>query len=333
MPFWKENKMPEHDLCKLLSIDYPMIQGGMAWVSDANLAAAVSTAGGLGVIAAGHAPPDWVREQIRLVRDKTDKPFGVNVMLLSPYADDVATVVAEEKVPVIITGAGNPSSHIKRWKEAGSLVAPVVASRALALLMQRMGADFVIAEGCEAGGHIGELTTMVLLPHVVHHVDIPVVAAGGICDAQSVAAAFCLGACGVQVGTRFILASECTAHDEYKQRIIKAKDIDSKVTGRVTGHPVRVLRSPLERKLARIEYELDGAQQILKMGEGSLRKAVVDGDGQNGSFMAGQCACRVDHIQTAREIIEELFDGAAFDAIGEQIKSLGVKYGGVEQRP
>ncbi len=318
--------MPKFDLCKLLSIEFPVIQGGMAWVSDANLAAAVSMAGGLGVIACGNAPPDWVREQIRLVREKTDKPFGLNVMLLSPYVEEVAKLAASERVPVVITGAGNPAAYIKQWKAAGILVAPVVASSALAVMMQRMGADFVIAEGCEAGGHIGELTTMVLVPHVVSHVDIPVVAAGGICDANTVAAAFCLGASGVQVGTRFILAQECRVHDEYKQRVIKAKDVDSKVTGRVTGHPVRVLRSPLERELARAEYEPDGAKKVEKLGEGSLQRAVVYGDVKMGSFMAGQSACRVDKIQTAREIIEELFDAHAFSAISGDIAAVSKRF-------
>jgi enoyl-[acyl-carrier protein] reductase II len=300
--------MPDNDLRKLLNIEFPVIQGGMAWVSNASLASAVSMAGGLGVIAAGNAPPQWIKEQIRLVREKTDKPFGLNVMLLSPYVEEVAALVSEEKVPVVITGAGNPSAYVKKWKQAGCLVAPVVASSALALLMQRMGVDFVIAEGSEAGGHIGELSTMVLVPHVVNRVEIPVVAAGGICDAKTVAAAFCLGAAGVQVGTRFILSSECTVHEEYKQRVIKAKDVDSKVTGRVTGHPVRVLRSPFERQLSRIEYEPDAAEMIEKLGEGSLMRAVLYGDVETGSFMAGQTACRVDRIQSAREIIEDLFN-------------------------
>lgn len=307
------------NICDLLKIDYPVIQGGMAWVSNADLAAAVSMAGGLGVIAAGNAPPEWVREQIRLVREKTDKPFGLNVMLLSPYVDAVAKIVSEERVPVVITGAGNPAQYVKAWREAGCVVAPVVASRALAVMMERMGADFLIAEGCEAGGHIGELTTMVLTPDIVRAVNIPVVAAGGIFDADTVAAAFCLGAMGVQVGTRFILAQECTAHDEYKRRVIKAKDIDSKVTGRVTGHPVRVLRSPLARELARVEYEEDAAARLEKMGEGSLQKAVIHGDAEGGSFMAGQCACMLDKVQTAKEIIEELFDGERLKSVCQNV--------------
>ncbi len=295
-------------IAELLKTEYPLIQGGMAWVADAKLAAAVSSAGGLGVIAAGNAPVAWVKAQLDMLRERTDKPFGLNIMLLSPYADEVAALAEAEHVPVIITGAGNPSAYIKRWKAAGSIVGPVVASRSLAKLMERAGANFIIAEGTEAGGHIGELASSVLWPDVVQGVNIPVVAAGGIFSAASVAAAFCLGAKGVQVGTRFILASECSAHDAYKERVLSAKDIDSKVTGRVTGHPVRLIRSPLVRTLLQLEYETDGALSIEKLGEGSLRAAVVDGDAQRGSFMAGQCACMLEKIQPAKEIISELFN-------------------------
>lgn len=314
-------------ITSILHIDYPLIQGGMAWVSNASLAAAVSMAGGLGVIAAGNAPPDWVRTQIRELRAKTDKPFGLNVMLLSPFVEEIAKVVSEERVPVVITGAGNPAGYVQSWKEAGCIIAPVVASSALAQRMQRSGADFVIAEGCEAGGHIGELTTMVLTPDIVRSVDIPVVAAGGIYNAETVAAAFCLGASGVQVGTRFILAQECTAHEEYKQRVIKAKDIDSKVTGRVTGHPVRVLRSPLVRELMRLEYEPDGAEKMETLGEGSLMRAVLHGDKEGGSFMAGQCACMLDLVQPAAEIIRELFDNTSLTRIRDNVfgNLLGLK--------
>ena len=301
-------------ICSLTGTEYPLIQGGMAWVSDASLAAAVSMAGGLGVIAAGNAPPDWVEQQVRKVREQTDKPFGLNVMLLSPYVSQIADLVYDLKIPVVITGAGNPDSYVKRWKEAGCVVAPVVASRALAMLMERMGADFVIAEGSEAGGHIGELTSMVLWPDIARSVSIPVVAAGGIFDSAGVAAAFCLGARGVQVGTRFILAEECTAHAEYKEHVIRAKDIDSKVTGRITGHPVRVLRSPLQREMAGAEYGPDGAATLEKLGEGSLMRAVLHGDKEKGSFMAGQCACMVDQIQPAQQIVRELFDPAALKA-------------------
>ena len=309
-------------IATLMGTRYPLIQGGMAWVSDASLAAAVSEAGGLGVIAAGNAPPEWVREQVQKLRAKTDKPFGLNVMLLSPYVSQIADLVTELRVPVVITGAGNPDAYVKRWKEAGSLVAPVVASRALAMLMERIGADFVIAEGCEAGGHIGELTSMVLWPDIVRSVNIPVVAAGGIFDAAGVAAAFTLGAKGVQVGTRFILAEECTAHAEYKERVIRAKDIDSKVTGRITGHPVRVLRSPLQRELAAAEYGPEGAVAVEKLGEGSLMRAVVHGDKERGSFMAGQCACMMDRIQPASEIVRELFDPAQIGAALRQAQTV-----------
>ena len=309
-------------ICALTKTEYPLIQGGMAWVSDASLAAAVSMAGGLGVIAAGNAPPDWVEAQIKLVREKTDKPFGLNIMLLSPHVAAVAEMVADLHVPVVISGAGNPDSYIKRWKAAGCVVAPVVASRALAMLMERMGADFVIAEGCEAGGHIGELTSMVLWPDIVRSVKIPVVAAGGIFDADTVAAAFCLGAKGVQVGTRFILAEECTAHGAYKERVVKAKDIDSKVTGRVTGHPVRLLKSPFARELARVEYEENGAEKVEKLGEGSLMRAVLHGDKDTGSFMAGQCACMIDTIQPAADIVRELFDAERIKSVLSNAASL-----------
>ncbi len=305
-------------LTSILPLKYPLIQGGMAWVSNASLAAAVSQAGALGVIAAGNAPPDWVRGQIRELRAKTDKPFGLNVMLLSPYVEEVAQIVSEERVPVVITGAGNPAGYVRAWKEAGCVIAPVVASSALAQMMQRAGADFVIAEGCEAGGHIGELTTMVLTPDIVASVDIPVVAAGGIYSAETVAAAFCLGASGVQVGTRFILAEECTAHDEYKRRVIKAKDIDSKVTGRVTGHPVRLLRSPIVREMLQLEYAEGGAEKLEKLGEGSLMRAVLHGDKDTGSFMAGQCACMMDKVQPAEEIIRELFDAEALRRVRDE---------------
>ena len=308
-------------ITELLKIDYPVIQGGMAWVSNASLAAAVSKAGGLGVIAAGNAPSDWVKEQIKLVREQTNKPFGVNIMLISPNVEEVAQIVADEKVPVVITGAGNPAQYVKTWKAAGCIVAPVVASRALAIRMERKGVDFLVAEGSEAGGHIGELTTMVLMPTIVRSVQIPVVAAGGIFDASTVAAAFCLGAAGVQVGTRFILASECTAHDEYKRRLIKAKDIDSKVTGRVTGHPVRLLRSPLVLEMAKVEYEENAVKKIEALGEGSLQCAVTTGDKHKGSFLAGQVAGLLDKEQTSKEIIEELFDENALTDIARNLKN------------
>lgn len=305
---------------ELLHIRYPLIQGGMAWVSEANLAAAVSNAGGLGVIAAGNAPADWLEDQIKKAKKLTDKPFGVNIMLLSPYVDEVAEVVRREKVSVIITGAGNPGQYIEGWKAAGSKIIPVVASLALAIRLERQQVDAMIAEGQEAGGHIGELTTMVLTPEIAENIKVPVIAAGGICDAKTAAAAFCLGASGIQVGTRFILAKECTAHENYKQKVMDAKDIDIKVTGRVTGHPVRVLRNPLVRRMMALEYEANAAEMIEKEGSGSLMKAAVEGDKENGSFMSGQCACRMNKIQTAQEIIEEIFDAEVMKKCLENVK-------------
>ncbi len=302
-------------ITEMFNIQYPIIQGGMAWVSDAHLASAVSEAGGLGVIAAGNAPASWVKEQIEILRSKTDKPFGVNVMLLSPFVEEVAQVVNDAKVDVIITGAGNPAKYMKMWQDSGAKVVPVVASSALAAMMEKMGADAVVAEGCEAGGHIGELTTMVLVPDIVRSVSIPVIAAGGIYDSKTALAAFCLGADAIQVGTRFILASECTAHQNYKNKIIKAKDIDSKVTGRVTGHPVRLIRNALARKMLAAEY-VQGAVEVLEeMGSGSLRAAVVDGDIKEGSFMAGQVACMLDKEMTAKEIIENIFSGEKMNGV------------------
>ena len=314
--------MAKNPICELFGIEYPIVQGGMAWVSNAHIAAAVSQAGGLGVIAAGNAPASWVAEQIDIVRTKTDKPFGVNVMLLSPFKDEVAKVVAEKKVPVVITGAGNPGEFLELWQASGAKVVPVVASSALAIRMERMGVDAVVAEGCEAGGHIGELTTMVLVPNIVDAVSVPVIAAGGIGDARSAAAAFCLGAKGIQVGTRFILATECDTHQAFKDKILKAKDVDSKVTGRVTGHPVRLLRSPLTREMAKAEYEPDAIEKLETLGEGSLRKAVLDGDIKEGSFMAGQVACMLKQEQPAKEIIQDILDKKAIQSIFDSVKAV-----------
>ncbi|MBN2878792.1 MAG: enoyl-[acyl-carrier-protein] reductase FabK [Clostridia bacterium] len=302
-------------ITEMFNIRYPIIQGGMAWVSDASLAAAVSEAGGLGVIAAGNAPANWVKEQIELLKSKTDKPFGVNVMLLSPFVDEVAQVVVESKADVIITGAGNPAKYMKMWQDTGAKVVPVVASSALAAMMEKMGADAVVAEGCEAGGHIGELTTMVLVPDILQSVSIPVVAAGGIYDSRTALAAFCLGADAIQVGTRFIMASECNAHQNYKDKIKKAKDIDSKVTGRVTGHPVRLIRNALARKMLAAEYEANAVEVLEEMGSGSLRAAVVEGDIKEGSFMAGQVACMLNDEMSAKEIIEEIFSNEKMTAV------------------
>lgn len=291
---------------KLLEIEYPIIQGGMAWVAENHLAAAVSEAGGLGLIGAASAPAEWVREQIHKVKEQTDKPFGVNVMLMSPYADEVARVVAEEGVKVVTTGAGNPEKYMKLWKEAGVKVIPVVASVALAKRMERCGAEAVVAEGCEAGGHIGESTTMVLVPQVADAVEIPVIAAGGIADGRGVAAAFMLGAEGVQLGTHFVVTKESIVHQNYKNSILRAKDIDSKVTGRSTGHPIRVLRNQMVRQYLELEKEGASFEELEKLTLGALRKAVVEGDVINGSVMAGQCAAMVTKELSCRDLIEKL---------------------------
>lgn len=296
----------ETALTKLLGIEVPVIQGGMAWVAEHTLAAAVSNAGGLGIIAAANAPYEYVRDEIRKTKELTDRPFGVNIMLLSPYAEQIAQLVVEEKVPVVTTGAGNPGPYMKQWKEAGIKVMPVVASVALAKLMQRAGADAVIAEGCESGGHIGETTTMALVPQVVDAVNIPVVAAGGVGDGRGIAAALMLGACGVQMGTRFLVAEECVIHDNYKARIIKASDIDTAVTGRSTGHPVRQLRNKMTREYLKKEQEGCSFEELEQMTLGSLRRAVRDGDADFGSMMSGQIAGLVKKRQTCKEMLDEL---------------------------
>ncbi len=294
------------EITKLLGIQYPIIQGGMAWVAEFHLAAAVSNAGGLGLIGAANAPAEWVREQIREAKKLTDKPFGVNIMLMSPYADDVAKIVAEEHVKVVTTGAGNPEKYMSMWKEAGIKVIPVVASVALAKRMERCGADAVVAEGCEAGGHIGESTTMVLVPQVAGAVKIPVIAAGGIADGRGIAAAFMLGARGVQMGTHFVVADECIVHDNYKERILKASDIDTRVTGRTTGHPVRALRNETTRKYLEMEKEGASFEELEQLTLGGLRKAVVDGDVKTGSVMAGQSAGMVKERMSCQKLIEKL---------------------------
>ena len=296
------------EICDLLGIEYPIFQGGMAWVSDASLAGAVSNAGGLGIIAGMNSNGEQLREQIRKIREITNKPYGVNVMLMSPYADEVAQVVVEEKVPVVVTGAGLPSKYIKTWVENGLKVVPVVPSVAIARMCERMGACAVVAEGGESGGHVGDLTTMALTPQVVDAVKIPVLAAGGIGDGRGVAAALMLGAKGVQVGTRFLVATECTIHENYRQRVLKAKDIDTIVTGRRLGHPVRGLKSPVTRRMQDLEYSADfTAEEFEKMGVGAMRKAAREGDEQNGSFMCGQIAGLVNKEQPAAEIIREMF--------------------------
>lgn len=293
-------------ITELLKIEAPVIQGGMAWVAEHCLAAAVSEAGGLGIIGAASAPAQWVREQIRLVKEKTEKPFGVNIMLMSPYAEEVAKVVVEEQVPVVTTGAGSPEKYMKMWKEAGIKVIPVVASVALAKRMERCGADALVAEGTEAGGHIGENTTMVLVPQIADAVKIPVIAAGGVADGRGMAAAFMLGAQGVQIGTRFVASVEAQVHENYKKYIVKAKDIDSRVTGRSTGHPVRALRNQMTKLYLEKEQEGVPFEELELLTLGSLRKAVVEGDMVNGSVMAGQSAAMIHDILPCKEIIEKL---------------------------
>lgn len=303
--------MIKTNLCELLNIKYPIFQGGMAWIADASLAAAVSNAGGLGIIAAMNANAAWLREEIQKARQLTDKPFGVNIMLMSPFADEVSDLVIEEKIPIVVTGAGNPGKYMKKWVEAGIKVIPVVPSTAMAKLVERSGAFAVIAEGGESGGHVGDLTTMTLVPQVCDAVKIPVLAAGGIADGRGIAAAFMLGACGVQCGTRFLVAKECTVHPNYKNKILKAKDIDTIATGKRLGHPIRCLKNPFSREFFKQEYNPEMTDEDLeKMGAGALRKAAKEGDEKNGSFMAGQCAAMVHKEQTAQEMIEEMFGEA-----------------------
>ena len=297
-------------ITELLGIKYPIIQGGMAWVAEYHLAAAVSEAGGLGIIGAGGAPAAFVREQIQKVKELTDKPFGVNLMLMNPEADEIARVIVEEGVKVVTTGAGNPGKYMAMWKEADIKVIPVVASVGLAKMMERAGADAVVAEGTESGGHIGAATTMTLVPQVVDAVTIPVIAAGGIADGRGFAAAMMLGAEAVQMGTRFVVAKECIVHENYKQKIIGAKDIDSEVTGRSTGHPVRCIRNKMTREYLKMEKEGATLEELEKMTLGSLRKAVVDGDVVDGTLMAGQIAGMVNKEQTCAEIIEDVMTQA-----------------------
>lgn len=294
-------------LCDLLNIKYPIVQGGMAWVANASLAAAVSKAGGLGIIAAANAPGDYVRGEIKKVKAATNNPFGVNIMLMSPFVDEIAKLVIEENVPIVTTGAGLPSKYMKDWIEAGIKVIPVVPSSSIAKMMARSGATAVIAEGGESGGHVGDLTTMALVPQVCDAVNIPVIAAGGIADGRGIAAAFMLGASGVQMGTRFLVAKECTIHQNYKDKILSAKDIDTMTTGKRLGHPVRALKTPFTRAFLKNENDSTKTLEELEaFGAGALRKAVVDGDEKNGCFMAGQSCGLVKQEQTVDEIIQEL---------------------------
>lgn len=297
-------------LCDTLGLRYPVFQGGMAWIADGKLAAAVSEGGGLGIVAAGNAPGDYVREQIRIAASLTKKPFGVNIMLMSPFADEVAAVAAEERVAVVTTGAGNPTKYMEIWNEAGIRVIPVVASVAMAKLMTRCGAFAVIAEGGESGGHVGELSTMVLVPQICDATDLPVIAAGGIADGRGMAASFMLGACGVQVGTRFLSAEECSIHPVYKEKILKATDLCTMVTGKRVGHPVRALRTPFQRNYSKAEYGGASDEELDAMGAGSLRLAVQEGDKERGCFLAGQSAAMVQKIQPAADIVREIAEGA-----------------------
>ncbi|WP_458862485.1 enoyl-[acyl-carrier-protein] reductase FabK [Acidaminobacterium chupaoyuni] len=298
--------MIKSPICEMLGIQYPIFQGGMAWIADGKLAAAVSNGGGLGIIGAGNAPGEAVRQQIRAARSLTEKPIGVNIMLLSPFAAEVAKVAAEERVEVVTTGAGNPSDYMQMWEEAGIKVIPVVASVALAKRMERLGASALIAEGGESGGHVGELTTMVLVPQICDATSLPVIAAGGIADGRGMAAALMLGACGVQMGTRFLSAQECTIHPVYKEKIIKAGDLCTMVTGKRLGHPVRSLRTPFAREYSKAEYGGMADEELEALGAGSLRLAVQEGDKEKGCFLSGQIAALVNKEQPAAEIISEV---------------------------
>lgn len=295
------------EITELLGIKYPILQGGMAWVAESTLAAAVSNAGGAGIIAGGAAPIDYLREQIRRAKSLTDKPFGVNVMLLSPNADELAQLVIDEGVAFVTTGAGNPGKYMEGWKNAGIKVIPVVPSVALAKRMERAGADAVIAEGTESGGHIGENTTMCLVPQVVDAVNIPVIAAGGIADGRGIAASFMLGAKGVQVGTRFLASDECQIHENYKKLVVEAKDTDSLVTGRFTGHPCRNVKTKFAKKLLNFEKEGGTPEQFEEISAGSLRKAAVEGNLEEGSFMCGAIAGMIGEVKPCKDIIEEMF--------------------------
>lgn len=302
--------MIKSEICEMLGIKYPVFQGGMAWIADGKLAAAVSNGGGLGIIAAGNAPASYVREQILIAKKLTNQPIGVNIMLLSPYADEVAQVVAEEKVAVVTTGAGNPSKYMKMWLKAGIKVIPVVPSVAMAKLVTRLGASAVIAEGGESGGHVGELTTMVLVPLIRDATHLPVIAAGGIADGRGVAAAFMLGACGVQMGTRFLAAEECSIHENYKQKILDAGDLCTMVTGKRLGHPVRSLRTQFARDYVKAEYSPMPDEELENLAVGALRLAVQEGDLKKGCFLSGQAAAQVRKIEPAADIVREVIETA-----------------------
>lgn len=293
-------------ICDMLGIEYPIIQGAMAWIANASLAAAVSEAGGLGIIAGGTAPVELIRSEVRKAKEITSKPIGVNIMLLSPHADEMAKMVCEEGVQVVTTGAGTPGKYMDKWKSHNIKVIPVVPSVAIAKRMVRSGADALIAEGTEAGGHVGELTTMVLVPQIVDAVDVPVIAAGGIGDGRGMAAAFMLGADAVQLGTRFLTAYECTIHENYKKKVLNAKDIDTVVTGRRSGHPVRVIKNKLSRSFTELDLTIAPLEEYERLGDGALAKAVINGDMEYGSIMAGQIAAIVNKEQSCKDIILDL---------------------------
>ena len=298
--------MSKYIICDMLNIQYPVIQGGMAWVADADLAAAVSNAGGLGLIGAGQMPGEPFLKEIRKAKTLTDKPFGVNVMLMSPFVEEIMDIIVAERIPVVTTGAGNPGKYIKRLKDIDAKIFPVVASVALAKKMERMGVDGIIAEGLEGGGHVGDLTTMALLPQVVDAVGIPVIAAGGIADSRGVVAAFALGAQGVQIGSLFVVAKECNAHQNYKDMVLKAKDRSTVITGHSTGHPVRVLKNLFTRQFEELERQNAPVEDLERLGAGKLRLAVVDGDVEYGSVMIGQIAGMIDEQMTCVEIMQKL---------------------------
>jgi len=304
-------------ICELLGIKYPLIQGGMAWIADAELASAVSNAGALGVVAAGYAPGEWVKEEIRKTKKLTEKPFGLNIMLLNPNSDEIARIAVDEGVKVVITGAGNPGKYIEMWKKNNILVFPVIPSVALAMRMERAGADAVIAEGGEAGGHVGELTTMTLIPQVADAINIPVLAAGGIADGRGLAAAWMLGASGFQIGTRFLVARECNVHKNYKQKILTARDTSTIVTGRPTGHPVRIIKNRLARDFQQLDKRNASLEEYEELGKNSLCRAAREGDMDYGSIMAGQSAGLVKKEQTCKEIVEEIFLEAKKIIIGK----------------
>ena len=302
--------MIRSEICEMLGIRYPVFQGGMAWIADGALAAAVSEGGGLGIIGAGNAPASYVKEQIAIAKSLTTKPFGVNIMLLSPFVDEVAQLAADEKVAVVTTGAGNPSKYMTMWKSAGIKVIPVVASTAMAKLMTRLGASALIAEGGESGGHVGEVNTMVLTPMICDATTLPVIAAGGIADGRGVAAAFMLGACGVQIGTRFLAAEECTIHPTYREKVLKANELSTTVTGKSLGHPVRSLRTIFAREYAKKEFSGAPAEELEAMGTGALRLAVKEGDIEKGCFLAGQAAAMVNKTEPAADIVRSVIEEA-----------------------